>query len=141
MRRPDDEPALSPVPGLARVGVLLEQIREAGLPTQLHVEGEPADVGPGVDLTAYRIIQEALTNSLRHAGAAQARVRIRYRPHELDLEIADDGSGSAAQAGGTGNRLAGMRERVALYGGTLDTGPGETGFTVRARLPTGRGPA
>lgn len=143
LRRPDDEPALSPVPGLARVGVLLEQIREAGLPTQLHVEGEPAGVAPGVDLTAYRIIQEALTNSLRHAGAARAQVTIRYRPHELDLEIADDGSGSgsAARADGTGNGLAGMRERVALYGGTLDTGPGETGFTVRARLPTGRGPA
>ncbi len=141
LRRPDDEPALTPVPGLARVGVLVEQLREAGLPTELRIEGAPGDVAPGVDLTAYRIIQEALTNSLRHAGAAHAQVCIRYRPHELDLEIVDDGSGAAAQADGTGHGLAGMRERVALYGGTLDAGPGEAGFTVHARLPTGRTPA
>ncbi len=141
LRRPDDEPALAPVPGLARVGVLIEQMREAGLPTQLRIEGEPADIAPGVDLTAYRIIQEALTNSLRHAGSAQARVSIQYRPHELELEITDDGRGAAAHPDGTGNGLAGMRERVALYGGTLDAGPGDAGFTVRARLPVGRAQA
>ena len=138
LRRPDDEPALAPVPGLARVGVLVEQMGEAGLPTQLCIEGQPADIAPGVDLTAYRIIQEALTNSLRHAGSAQAKVCIRYRPHELDLEITDDGQGGAAQTDGAGNGLAGMRERVALYGGTLDAGPGDGGFTVHTRLPTGR---
>ncbi|MBV9096300.1 MAG: sensor histidine kinase [Streptosporangiaceae bacterium] len=141
LRRPDDEPALAPVPGLARVGVLVEQMREAGLPTELRVEGEAAGIAPGVDLTAYRIIQEALTNSLRHAGPAQAQVSIRYRPHELDLEITDDGQGSAAHADGTGNGLDGMRERVALYGGTLDAGHGDAGFTVHARLPTRRAPA
>jgi signal transduction histidine kinase len=135
LRRPDDEPALAPVPGLARVGLLIEQMREAGLPTELRIEGEPSDIAPGIDLTAYRIIQEALTNSLRHAGPAQAQVSIRYRPHELDLEITDDGRGEMAQADGTGNGLAGMRERVALYGGTLDTGHGGAGFTVHARLP------
>lgn len=141
LRRADDEPTLAPVPGLARVGVLIEQMREAGLPTQLRVEGQPAGIAPGVDLAAYRIIAEALTNSLRHAGSAQAQVSIRYRPHELDLEITDDGQGGTAQADGTGNGLAGMRERVALYGGTLDAGPGDAGFTVHARLPTGRTPA
>ncbi len=140
LRRPDDEPALAPVPGLARVGVLIEQMREAGLPTELRVEGEPAGIAPGVDLTAYRIIQEALTNSLRHAGPAKAQVSIRYRPHELDLEITDDGRGGTAQADGTGNGLAGMRERVSLYGGTLDAGRGDAGFTVHARLPAGRTP-
>jgi signal transduction histidine kinase len=141
LRRPDDEPALAPVPGLARVGVLIEQIQAAGLPTRLHIEGEAAGIAPGVDLTAYRVIQEALTNSLRHAGSAQAQVSIRYRPHELELEITDDGQGGAAQADGTGNGLAGMRERVALYGGTLDAGHGDAGFTVHARLPAGRTPS
>ena len=138
LRRPDDEPALAPVPGLARVGVLIEQMREAGLLTELRIEGEPAGIAPGVDLTAYRIIQEALTNSLRHAGPAKAQVNIRYRPHELDLEITDDGRGGNAHADGTGNGLAGMRERVALYGGILDAGHGEAGFTVHARLPVTR---
>src|SRR6266702_3416602 len=108
LRRPDDEPALAPVPGLGRVTALIEQMREAGLPTDMHVEGEPGPLAPGVDLAAYRIIQEALTNALRHAGPARAQVRIRYRPHELDLEISDDGDGAIAavrgparQAGGT----------------------------------------
>ena len=91
LRRPDDEAALAPVPGLARVGVLVEQMREAGLPTELRIEGAPDGIAPGVDLTAYRIIQEALTNTLRHAGPARAQVSIRYRPHELDLRISDDG--------------------------------------------------
>ena len=141
LRRPDDEPVLAPVPGLARVGVLVEQMREAGLPTDLRIEGEPAGIAPGVDLTAYRIIAEALTNSLRHAGPARAQVSIRYRPHELELEITDDGPGQTAPGDGTGHGLAGMRERVALYGGTLDAGPGAAGFTVRARLPAGRGQA
>ncbi len=141
LRRPDDEPALAPAPGLARVGVLVEQMREAGLPTELRVEGDPGTVAPGVDLTAYRIIQEALTNSLKHAGPARAQVRIRYRLHELELEITDDGRAPATPADGTGNGLAGMRERVALYGGTLDAGRGDAGFTVRARLPAGRGQA
>ena len=138
LRRPDDEPALAPVPGLARVALLIEQVREAGLPTQLDIEGEPAEIAPGIDLTAYRIIQEALTNALRHAGQAHARVRIWYRPHELDLEITDDGTATTTYPDGTGNGLAGMRERVALYGGTLDAGHGQTGFTVHARLPVDR---
>jgi signal transduction histidine kinase len=138
LRRPDDEPALAPVPGLARVTALIEQMREAGLPTDLRVEGEPSPLAPGVDLTAYRIIQEALTNALRHAGQARAQVRIRYRPHELDLEISDDGTGTAAHAGGSGHGLAGMRERAALYGGTLDAARRDAGFTVHARLPVDR---
>ena len=114
-------------------------MREAGLPTQLCVEGEPAGIAPGVGLAAYRIIQEALTNSLRHAGPACAQVSIQYRPHELDLVI----SRRRTRRGPAGPRncLAGMRERVALYGGTLDAGHGDTGFTVHARLPVGLGQA
>ena len=137
LRRPDDEPALAPVPGLGRVGTLVEQMREAGLPTELRVEGEPAEIAPGIDLTAYRVIQEALTNALKHAGPARAQVRIRYRPRELDLEISDNGRGTDGHADGGGHGLAGMRERVTLYGGTLDAGRGDTGFTVHARLPVG----
>lgn len=143
LRRPDDEPALAPVPGLARIGVLIAQVREAGLPTEMTVEGEPADLPPGTDLTAYRVIQEALTNSLRHAGPAHARVQIRYRPHELDLEISDDGLGAAGPTTppyGAGHGLAGMRERVALYGGTIEASREPAGFTVRARLPLGKVP-
>lgn len=123
-------------------------MREAGLPTELRIEGAPDGIAPGVDLTAYRIIQEALTNTLRHAGPARAQVSIRYRPHELDLRISDDGQqiagdgqGGTTDADGTGNGLPGMRERVALYGGTLEAGHGDTGFTVHARLPTARAQA
>jgi signal transduction histidine kinase len=127
------------VPGLDRVTALAEQMREAGLPTDLHVEGDPAPLAPGVDLVAYRVIAEALTNALRHAGPARGRVHIRYRAHELDLEISDNGHGAATAAtDGSGHGLAGMRERVALYGGTLDAGFRGDGFTVRARLPVDR---
>jgi signal transduction histidine kinase len=136
MLRADDESlGLTPQPSLAHVETLAGQVAEAGLPVEVAVEGVPRELPPGVDLAAFRIVQEALTNALKHAGPARARVLVRYGADDVELEIADDGAGSAnGDAGGHG--LAGMRERVSLYGGRLETGPGAGGgFLVRARLP------
>lgn len=138
----EDEPgaALAPQPGLADLEALVEQTRRAGLPVELAVQGEPEAPAPGVEIAAYRIVQEALTNTLKHAGPARARVSARYEPDALRLEIADDGRGSSNRHGG-GHGLVGMRERVALYGGDLEAGPrAEGGFAVRARLPLGPEP-
>jgi len=133
--REDDEPALEPQPGIAQLDTLLDHVREAGLPVDLVVEGVPRPLPPGVDLSAYRIVQEALTNALKHAGPARARVVVRFAEGGVELEIADDGRGPAG-ARGDGHGLAGMTERVALFGGELDTGPSNGhGFRVRARLP------
>ena len=109
-------------------------MREAGLPVELTVEGERRDLPAGIELSAYRIVQEALTNALKHAGDARAQVSIRYAADSLELEILDDGRGGAVSNGGHG--LVGMRERVALYGGRFDASrrPGG-GFAVRAKLP------
>jgi signal transduction histidine kinase len=107
----------------------------------LHVEGEQVPLPRGIDLSAYRIVQEALTNALKHAGTARAEIVLRYGPSALELEVADDGRGAHAGANGSGHGLIGMRERAALYGGTLRAGtrPGG-GYEVRARLPlTGAG--
>jgi signal transduction histidine kinase len=135
LRRDDEEIALAPQPSLRYLDALAEQVREAGLPVDLSVEGEPTELPPGVDLSAYRIVQEALTNALRHAGPATARVVVRYRENDLELEIADTGAGTSA-SDGEGHGLAGMRERVSLYGGRIEAGPrGGGGFAVRARLP------
>jgi signal transduction histidine kinase len=135
LRTADDEHALEPQPGLGDLDALLEQIRRAGLPVTLEVDGEPAPLPSGLDLCAYRIVQEALTNALKHAGPAQAHVRLRWSANALDLDVVDDGRGPLA-ANGSGHGLIGMRERVALYGGRLETGPGEDhGFAVRAHLP------
>jgi signal transduction histidine kinase len=108
----------------------------AGLPVELTVEGEPeAPLAPGVDLAAYRVVQEALTNAIKHAGPARAWVTVRYATRALELEIGDDGRATATN-GDHGHGLVGMRERVALYGGTLDVGPRPSGgFLVHARLP------
>jgi signal transduction histidine kinase len=136
LRQADDEQGLTPLPGIAQVGVLCEQIREAGLPVDVRVEGQATTLPPGLDLAAYRIVQEALTNTLKHAGAAHACVTIRYGAHSLELEITDDGQPGASTVDGAGHGLVGMRERVALYGGVLDAGrSAEGGFGVRARLP------
>jgi signal transduction histidine kinase len=136
LRAPDqDEVALAPQPGLSRLDRLAAQVRSAGLPVEIQVEGDPTALPPGVDISAYRIVQEALTNALRHAGPARARVRVRYGLHELELEVVDDGGG-AAVVNGAGHGLAGMRERVAIYGGDLTAGSRpEGGFRVQARLP------
>ncbi len=134
---------LSPAPGLDRVESLVTQIEKAGLPVQVNVEGTPEPIPSSVNLSAYRIIQEALTNSLKHAGPAHATVTIRHLPGCLDLEIADDGQGEAqsgARNGIGGRGLIGMRERVALFGGDLDAGPGPAGgYRIHATLPLREG--
>jgi signal transduction histidine kinase len=134
LRRDEREPAPRPQPGLANLDALVAQARRAGLPVELVINGAPAPLPAGVDLAAYRIVQEGLTNTRKHAGAARACVAVRYRPEALELEISDDGRTGANGSGGHG--LVGMRERVALYGGRLEAGPRpEGGFTIHASLP------
>ena len=136
--------ALSPQPGLSHVDSLAAQVSEAGLPVEVTVEGTPVALASSVDLSAYRIIQEALTNALKHAGPAHASVKIRHGADSLELEITDDGQGASGDRVGDdkGRRgLIGMRERVGLFGGELSVGPRpEGGFRVHARLPLGGGP-
>jgi signal transduction histidine kinase len=135
LRTYDEDVALAPQPSLRYLDALAAQVREAGLPVELSVEGEPIELPPGVDLSAYRIVQEALTNALKHAGPTSARVVVRYGKDDLELEIADTGAGAVA-SDGEGHGLVGMRERVSLYGGRLEAGPRDGGgFGVRARLP------
>jgi signal transduction histidine kinase len=136
LRADDDEPSLSPQPGVGQIDRLVAQVCDAGLPVDVSVEGEPASLPPGVDLAAYRIVQEALTNVLRHARAQRASVALRYGERALELEISDDGRGVNGAPAEGGHGLVGMRERVALYGGSLHAGAGsQGGFTVRAHLP------
>jgi signal transduction histidine kinase len=137
-----DEPAdaLLPQPTLDHLDGLVHELRDAGLPTELRIEGTPRTLPAGVDVNAYRIVQEALTNVLKHGGAAaHASVRVRYDPRSLVLEISDDGQGAAAAVlsrGDGGQGLLGMRERVLLHGGELEAGPRMSGgFRVLARLP------
>ena len=140
LRRSDDELALAPQPSLAYVEDLVAQVREAGMPVELTVEGDPCPLPRGIDLSAYRIVQEALTNALKHAGPASARVAIRYGAGALEIEISDDGHGAEEPAPAGGHGLIGMRERVALFGGDLAAGRRSGGgYAVRARLPTGGG--
>jgi signal transduction histidine kinase len=135
MRRPDEEAELAPPPGLARLDALLDEVRRAGLPVDLHVDGEPFPLPEAIDLSAYRIVQEGLTNTLKHAGAGHADVRIRYEPSELRIDVQDDGAGSAG-GDGLGHGLVGVRERVALYGGGMETAAADGGgFLLRTRLP------
>jgi signal transduction histidine kinase len=136
MLRSDADDPLAPQPGLDDLPTLVTQVREAGLPVDLHVEGERRELPVGIELSAYRIVQEALTNALKHAGNARASVHVRYGPDSLELEIVDDGAGGPSRAASGGHGLVGMRERVALYGGRLDAGRRASGgFTVRALLP------
>ena len=137
LRSGDESLPLTPQPSLMALDTLVEQVQAAGLPVHVAVEGEPRDLPPGVDLSAFRIVQEALTNSLKHAGPAHARVVLRYRADELEIEIADDGAGTGDDTG-LGYGLVGMRERVSVYGGELQAGtqPGG-GYTLRVRLPLG----
>jgi signal transduction histidine kinase len=136
--------ALSPQPSLSHVEDLAAQVSEAGLPVEVTVEGTPVALPSSVDLSAYRIIQEALTNALKHAGPAHASVKIRHGPHSLELEITDDGQGVSGEGAGDdkgGRGLIGMRERVGLFGGELSFGPRPGGgFRVHVRLPLGGGP-
>jgi signal transduction histidine kinase len=136
--RTDAEPAaeLAPQPGLAGIETLVEQVREAGLPVQLRVDGTAGPLDPGVALTIYRIVQEALTNVLKHGGPATAEVRLRFGVYWLTVEVSDTGRGPSPAYNALGHGLVGMRERVALYGGTLRTGPRSGGgFRVFAKIP------
>jgi signal transduction histidine kinase len=134
--RPDgDGIEFMPQPGLDGLGSLLEEINRAGLPVELHVDGEPVPLPRGVDLSAYRIVQEGLTNALKHARATNADVSVRYQPYELQLEIRDDGIGSAT-TDGLGHGLIGIRERVKIYGGDMTAGTASGGgFILSTRLP------
>jgi signal transduction histidine kinase len=127
----------APLPGIGQLGELLESTRAAGLPVSFTVEGVPQPLPGGAALAAYRIVQESLTNTRKHAGPqASAQVTLRYLEDALVLEISDDGRGAAARSDGAGHGLTGMRERVAVYGGSVDAGPRSGGgFQVTARLP------
>jgi signal transduction histidine kinase len=136
-----EEDGLSPQPSLRQLDALVAQMGEAGLPVTLTIAGEPRPLPPGVDLSAYRIVQEALTNTLKHAGAARAAVTVRYGDRELAVEVIDDGR-SVPNGAAPGNGMLGMRERVGLLGGSLEVGPrAGAGFAVRAKLPLDCQPA
>jgi signal transduction histidine kinase len=138
MRRDGDEAELVPQPGLDGLDSLLEEIGRAGLPVELHVDGVPFPLPRGIDLSAYRIVQEGLTNALKHARASDADVTVRYRPDELDIEVRDNGRGSA-RSDGLGHGLVGVRERVKIYGGEMTAGtPTGGGFLLSTRLPLAR---
>jgi len=133
---PEARAALAPQPSLAELDELIARSRAAGLPTVLDLRGERRPLPTGLDLAAYRIVQEALTNALKHSGHAPTTVTVDYGEHELALEIRDEGAGGSRPGGGHG--LVGMRERVRLYGGSIETGPADGGgWRVRARLPLG----
>ena len=136
--------ALTPQPGLARLDDLVRQFRDAGMNVEVSTEGTRRNLPAGLDLSAYRVVQEALTNTLRHAGQTVAHVRVRYGPGALELVVADEGGGGPGADAGTtpagvetrsGHGLEGMRERVTAYGGTLEAGPANGGFLIRAVLP------
>jgi signal transduction histidine kinase len=138
LRSGDQQLAIGPQPGLDSLQSLVDQVRASGLPVELRIEGEPVHLPAGIDLSAYRIVQEALTNVVKHAGDASAEVVIRYGTDAFELDIVDDGRGSTAGVNGSGNGLIGMRERVALYGGTLEAGTRDGGgYAVHARLTLG----
>jgi signal transduction histidine kinase len=140
VRRGDGEPLSGPQ-SIARVDELARRARDAGLRVELRVTGDPVQLPAGIDLAAYRIVQEALTNTLKHSAGAKARVTVSYEPNEVVLSIEDDGEGAREdyELGDTGGGLglAGMRERAAVYGGVVQAGRARGGgFAVRARLPT-----
>jgi signal transduction histidine kinase len=140
LRQADDADPVQPAPGLVQLDALIEGARRSGLPITLTVTGAPFPLPAAVDLAAYRIVQESLTNAIRHAGPATATVSLSYTEHDLEIEIADDGLGSpvngAAASSGGGHGLPGMRERAATVGGSLRAGPVPSGgFRVCAALP------
>ena len=135
MRRDGDRLELTPQPGLDRLDSLVTEIGRAGLPVQLHIDGKPFPVPRGIDLSAYRIVQEGLTNALKHAHASHAEVTVHYAPDEVRIKVQDDGHGTAA-SDGPGHGLIGIRERVKLYGGEMTAGTTNGGgFTLSTRLP------
>jgi signal transduction histidine kinase len=135
MRREDEEVEFAPQPGLDGLDSLLDEVGRAGLPVALHLEGEPFPLPRGIDLSAYRIVQEGLTNALKHARASDADVTVRYRPDELEIEVRDNGDGTGS-SDGLGHGLVGIRERVKIYGGDMSARPApEGGFVLNTRLP------
>jgi signal transduction histidine kinase len=126
-----------PQPGLDGLDSLLEEVGRAGLPVRLHVDGEPAPLPRAIDLSAYRIVQEGLTNALKHARASRADVTLRYAPDELQIEVRDDGEARVG-SDGPGYGLVGVRERVKIYGGEMTAGTANGGgFILSASLPLG----
>jgi signal transduction histidine kinase len=137
LRQADEQDERSPAPRLAQLDALVENATRAGLPTSVTVHGQARTVAPTVDLTAYRIVQESLTNALRYAGPTTARVTLSYTDDQLHVEVLDGGRGPIhGTSQGAGHGIAGMRERAEAVGGTLAAGPGpEGGFRVQAQLP------
>lgn len=136
LRADDAEIAYDATPGLAQLDALCCAVREAGLPVEVEVVGERRELSSSLDLTAYRIVQEALTNTLKHAGETRAHVRLVYAADGLTIDVVDDGRGVAAGEAGGGRGLLGMRERIVVFGGVLRAGPrAEGGFAVHAQLP------
>ena len=126
-------------PGMARLEALVAQTREAGLPVGLTVDGSPRPLSRSTDQSAYRIVQEALTNALKHSGPAPTEVRVHYGRAALEIEVVDEGPGGQVSVNGSGRGLAGMRERARLFGGELEAGPGpDGGYRIRALLPIER---
>jgi signal transduction histidine kinase len=136
LRTENAEPLLAPTPGLAALDDLVAGVRRAGLPVEIAVEGTPANLPAGLDLTAYRIVQEALTNALKYADGAATRLTVKYRGESMEVEVVDEGRHVGTTSNGSGSGLVGMRERVVLYDGRLEAGPREGGgFRVWAHLP------
>ena len=135
-----DDPGMGPQPGLGEIERLIQQVRDAGLPVELSIEGSVCCLPAGMDLAAYRIVQEALTTTVKHGGSATAHVTVRYAADTLEIQVIDDGRGAAAlllsDSDGRGHGLIGMKERVALFGGELEAGPILTGgYRIFARMP------
>ena len=138
LREGDADAEFAPQPRLADLDHLLDRVRRSGLAVALAVEGEPREIAPGVELAAYRIVQEALTNVIKHAEGAPARVRLRYAADAIEVDVVNERGRRSANHHGAGHGLVGMRERAALYGGELDAAAlPEGGFAVHARLPVG----
>jgi signal transduction histidine kinase len=139
LRRPEEAPALAPQPSLEHLEKLVEQVRESGLAVDLKVEGEATSLPASVDLAGYRLVQEGLTNTLKHAQAKHAEVLVRYGNDEVEVTVADDGNGKGGGEG-SGHGLVGLRERIAVAGGELESGPrANGGFQIRARIPMNGG--
>ncbi|WP_371604650.1 sensor histidine kinase [Streptomyces sp. NBC_01220] len=139
LRTDDDGAPSGPMPGLAGLAEMADRVRAGGLPVTLTIEGTPRPLAPGVDLCAFRVVQEALTNVLKHAAAESAEIRLRYEPHQVTVSVTDDGQGVILdrERAVRGHGLLGMRERAKLYGGQIAIGPQDRGgFAVRLTLPT-----
>jgi signal transduction histidine kinase len=139
LRDASESPALTPRPSLSQVDQLVARAQESGLAVALEIEGEAIPLPAGIDLTVYRLVQEGLTNTIRHAAARHAEVRVRFDPGHIEVEVCDDGrgtSGADSQSGNGGHGLMGMRERVSIFGGEFESGSRpEGGFRLRARIP------